>query len=198
MKNMVKFSTVFNNFLTIGKILISIALVFISLVSIVLVTSILLGRANELVEIFNISHTFGPISFNVPVTEAYGLWHCFLSLIALLTLLTVTLMSINCLKKIILYVKQENPFADEVCNQLTKLAILSVVYFFIITMTELVGSLYSYNVLKSTFAQIDEIKNVDVYQGISISRLVVSAFLFFISFIFRYGSSLQKEVDETL
>ena len=106
---------------------------------------------------------------------------------------------VRCIRNILLPVAQGKPFSRAAGETLHKLAILSIILGIwgnIITLVDVIFSTFVYDIADLLVSE--KITHVSVNYTIDIGFLVISAVLFLLSYIFRYGSELQQLSDETL
>lgn len=106
---------------------------------------------------------------------------------------------VQCISGILAPISEGQPFHETISESLKKLAvstiILGVVYN-CIGLSELIISSFAYDLPNLLISE--KITHIGINYTIDISFLVVSGILLLLSYIFRYGSELQKLSDETL
>lgn len=194
----VRYANIFDKILSVLRIILFVGLCITAITVLIGIGFYVFGQQDLLFELMEFSYVYGPIQFNIPMSGASGVSFAFFASVSILSMMTLGLLCINSLKTIVGSVKQKKPFSEIVCKHISRIAILSLVAFSIGTISEIIMYTYSYQALESTLSQIDVIKSVNLFPKMRFVSLLTSAFLFFLARIFRYGASLQKEVDETL
>lgn len=106
---------------------------------------------------------------------------------------------IKIIRKILAPMTQGQPFHSAVSTNLKKLGWVELIGGIVIVAAELAGNLLmvrSYD-LQHLFLN-DRITDVHFNYELDITFVIISAVLFLLSYIFRYGSELQQLSDETL
>lgn len=104
-----------------------------------------------------------------------------------------------CISGILSPISEGQPFHDTIGANLKKLAILTIVLgvaFNLFAIAELIFATFAYDLPGLLISK--KITHVDINYTIDISFLIVSGILLLLSYIFRYGTELQKLSDETL
>ncbi len=197
-KEIIKFANILDKVLTVIRVILLCSLGLTALALVVGIIAYLFGLEDIILELIPLTYTYGPINFNVPMSDATGIVFGFFASVSIFSMMFVLLLSVNSLKKILFSVKQKQPFSEDVCCHITRIAILSLLAFGISSIVDVIKYTYSYQALEQTLSQIESIKSVGLFPTLKLTPLLLSAFLFFLAKIFRYGASLQKEVDETL
>ena len=111
----------------------------------------------------------------------------------------VARVGVRAIRNILLSVMEGKPFDHAVSGNLHKLGVLSIVLGLIGNLISLVEVLFATFVLGVPEVLVSEkIIHVGVNYTMDISFLIISAVLFLLSYIFRYGCELQQLSDETL
>ena len=135
---------------------------------------------SDILELFRTDLTFGPISFtiadSVKSSRNTGFFFMLSSTFYILVELPVFWMTFSAIRGILAPMKEGKPFDHN--NVLTG------------------NTLTGYN-LNELFLS-DKITGVSVTHSCDLSFLIYALVLFLMSFIFQYGSELQKLSDETL
>lgn len=106
---------------------------------------------------------------------------------------------VRAIRNILLSVTEGKPFSASVTGNLHKLGVLSIVLGVVgnvIMLVEVIFTAFVFDVPRLLLGE--TITHVSVDYTIDISFLVISAVLFLLSYIFRYGTELQQLSDETL
>lgn len=103
------------------------------------------------------------------------------------------------IREILLPMKEEKPFDTVVSTNLKKLAKLSItlgILYNIIILSEQVMTVFVYGIPQLLLSE--KIVHVDGMFKVDLTFLVYWAILLLLSYVFRYGESLQQLSDETL
>lgn len=103
------------------------------------------------------------------------------------------------LRRILEPMKEGKPFEAGIADKFRRLAwvtTISSVVFLVAGLAAqfLIGAAYPW---ERIFAP-DAVAKIEISPNLSLGLLFIPAFLFFLSYIFRYGEALQQESDETL
>lgn len=95
--------------------------------------------------------------------------------------------------------KMGMPFHESVADNLKQLALLSLIIGVVLNATKLVNYLLTNHYYHLTELLTGEgILQVHIHQDLDLTFLVISGILLLLSYVFRYGQSLQQLSDETL
>lgn len=106
---------------------------------------------------------------------------------------------VGCIRGILLPVAQGKPFTQAVCENLKRLAAVSLILGILVNLlgvVELIFATFVYDIPDLLIGE--KITHVTANYTIDISFLLISAVLLLLSYIFRYGTQLQQLSDETL
>lgn len=158
---------------------------------------------SDILELFRTDLTFGPISFtvadSVKSSRNTGFFFMLSSTFYILVELPVFWMTFSAIRGILAPMKEGKPFDHNIARYLKRLAWLTVVNGILTQIIQNVltgNTLNGYN-LNELFLS-DKITGVSVTHSCDLSFLIYALVLFLMSFIFQYGSELQKLSDETL
>lgn len=133
------------------------------------------------------------------VTNKYDFILTYVSLIPALLLTVLSYFALGYIRNILQPMKDGVPFHNEISTNIKKLAIIILPYGIVGNITSLITA-----ILKNRFTDysaviaaspIESIKSVPILDG---GFLIAFFILIFVSYIFRYGETLQQQVDETL
>ena len=149
------------------------------------------------------SLTLGPATFNL--AEGYGpdakyASGLIFSMIPIVGLGVATvIIGLNIIRGILTPMKEGVPFDGTMSKRIRKLGWFSLIsggVWSIISIILEALTLVVYDVEKIFIG--DAITGIEVESDISLDFIIVSAVIFLLSYVFRYGEELQQQADETL
>lgn len=106
---------------------------------------------------------------------------------------------VRCIRRLLAPMKEGLPFHESAAAGLRRLALLSLIIGVVLNGSEIANQLMTSRIygLPELFLS-DRIAAVAQHNGLDFNCLIVSGVLLLLSYVFRYGQSLQQLSDETL
>ncbi|MCM1365539.1 MAG: hypothetical protein NC122_04425 [Faecalibacterium sp.] len=133
------------------------------------------------------------------VTNKYSVVLEYIDIIPTLLLTVLSYFVLGYIRNILQPMKDGVPFHNEISTNIKKLAIIILPYGIVSNITSLVTAILEnrftdYSAIIAA-SPIESIKSLPILDG---GFLIAFFILIFVSYIFRYGETLQQQVDETL
>lgn len=206
---MEKLTKTAKNLDTFFKVLQNIIKVAMIVVVCVLLCLTIANAVNPDAVIANGSYKIGIGSLSINLTEEYSVADNNMILIyawiaAGLAIVAVAAIyyAIGQIRKILQPMMEGNPFHHTVSENIRKMAFVSIVLGIVANVASYLETLSALNMLEQINIQElvkdGKIESVTANFNMDVTFIVVFFLLLLVSYIFRYGETLQKQVDETL